>query len=838
MAEEKQAEKTNAAAQATAAPQETAAVENAIEVYTDKAQFLTKQTQKQIEQSENPARAKLTGFTIKVLKRNKNNGGIDKIVKALNESMIAARKEFVAKETSIAEKEAKMDAKFNEVKVSEGNNNILVLKAKELIKRATDPAVVNPILVDNQVELTNYMLESKGKTEQGTNGKAKPLMIQAVLKEQLETIGSKPRSYVTTNGRVGTVSGALVIEGEEPTAQAQVVEEKPVVKKRKNAKWKKVFKSVSDTTEVEEPSVIDLKPVVEVPAVDNNGIVSLAEYKRRKTIWEAGRGVNDIVSLNANLGENEQISSALLNRKNKLEKIISDLANVTIPEKGFTPVVEEKPEFQTMIDELLNVKEPMSREEHDELEAEYNRYFSDPFVEEQLRRQQLEGILYEYNNPENYRKIMEAERAADRQLSAKLQEDANKLVAEEPAVQQEATQSKTIELKDSDAKVQATMLYEKNLVADAVEEVKNEYVRQIQGVRTQAEMLLQKQLVEDAIREVVESVAKSLKEKNKDNVDYQKAGALQAEMIMQKDLVNAAVGEVVESYKKLKSDARTQAEMIMQRDLRDAAVEEVVAEYKASVTEKPEVDYKADAMKEAARLNETNKAIDAAHEEVEKNRDAYAEIFRKKAEERKKKKSVISAAEKRIGQLKIKKLAQAEARRINREQQKEFVIEDAHKTAKKLFINNIRAYADETARNINLKLLKNAGEVQAKDLITEAMREEGREEARKINNQRLQAMGEEEAKLQFKAIQEEASKSLVVYTDVNESYLRELQPPKKVKLGGVRFSSFADNSKKNYSGSEERQSNMIVSLREQLSELGLGSEEPETSYGYGMKFAA
>ena len=77
----------------------------------------------------------------------------------------------------------------------------------------------------------------------------------------------------------------------------------------------------------------------------------------------------------------------------------------------------------------------------------------------------------------------------------------------------------------------------------------------------------------------------------------------------------------------------------MQKDLRDAAVEEVVAEYKASLTQKPEVDFKADAMKEAMRLNETNKAIDAAHAEVEQNRDAYAEVFRKKANEEQKKKT-------------------------------------------------------------------------------------------------------------------------------------------------------------------------------------------------------
>ena len=41
------------------------------------------------------------------------------------------------KETAKAEQEAKMDAKFNEAKGGEENNNILVLKIKESIKKVT-----------------------------------------------------------------------------------------------------------------------------------------------------------------------------------------------------------------------------------------------------------------------------------------------------------------------------------------------------------------------------------------------------------------------------------------------------------------------------------------------------------------------------------------------------------------------------------------------------------------------------------------------------------------------------------------------------------------------------
>jgi hypothetical protein len=63
-----------------------------------------------------------------------------------------------------------------------------------------------------------------------------------------------------------------------------------------------------------------------------------------------------------------------------------------------------------------------------------------------------------------------------------------------------------------------------------------------------------------------------------------------------------------------------------------------------------------------------------------------------------------------------------------------------------------------------------------------------------------------------------------VVTDVDARYLVETGLAKKVKLGGNRYNSFAINSKSNYSGSEERYSDMLVSLRDQLKELGLGEE--------------
>ena len=773
---------------------------NTVPVSTEAQAFLlntdkTKIVKKQIEQIANPAKVRLTDFTIKVLKHNKNTGKIDTIAQELNKSLLTVRQEVVNKETAKAEQEAKMDAKFNEAKGGEENNNILVLKIKESIKKATDPETVNPILENNKVDITNFKLESKSKAEQLEGTKTKPLMVAALLKEQLGAIGSKPRLYTSEAIRKREMNSAIVIN-DDGTEVVQPVEEaeKPKIRKPKNSKWKKAFNEVVKKTveeEKEEPTIASLAREI-APVVEVSGEVSLAEYKRRKTIAEAGEGIANIENLNKNLGENEQISSALADRRNKLVRIVSDLANVDIAEKDLPKVVEDKTEFQSVIDELLNVKEPLSKEEHDKKEEEYNDFFNDPFVLEQLKRQQLEGILYEYNNPETYNKIMEAERIADKQLSERLQEDVAKLSVEQVnnVLNSEVKENENgeIVITKKDADIQAEELFQKNLVANAVEEVIANYKKNQEkpvdykaAGRAQAEDLFQKNLAANAVEEVIANY----KKKQEKPVDYKAAGRAQAEDLFQKNLAASAVEEVVANYKKkqekpvdYKAAGRSQAEMLLQEFLVANAVEEVTESYK----------------------NELKKA---------------------KNEEKSKRQKKINEARDRVENIRLVKGAKELAKKINRANQRQEVIDGAHKTAEWLFVNNIKYDAQNFAKMIHENNLKEAGKEQANELYLKLLKEDAMETAKAINFDRLKSLGEQAALDIFNGSKNEKD---YVVTDVDARYLVETGLAKKVKLGGNRYNSFSINSKSNYSGSEERYSDMLVSLRDQLKELGLGEE--------------
>jgi hypothetical protein len=687
----------------------------------------------------------------------------------LNESLLSVRQEIVSKETAKAEQEAKMDAKFNEAKGGEENNNILVLKIKESIKKATNPETVNPILESNQIDLTNFKLESKSKVEQLEGTKAKPLMVAALLKEQLGTIGSKPRLYTNEEARKNKMNRTIVIEdnGTEITETTTEVEDKPKLRKPRNSKWKKAFSEVVKKKEEqqEETTLQDLKREIAQPVVDVSGEVSLAEYKRRKTIAEAGEGIANIENLNKNIGENEQISSALTDRRNKLVRIVSDLANVELSEKELPKVIDDRTEFQSVIDELLNVKEPPTKEEHDKKEEEYNDFFNDPFVLEQLKRQQLEGILYEYNNPETYNKIMEAERIADKQLSEKLKEDVAKLTEDQvnEVLNSQVSQNENgdIVISKRDAEIQAEDLFQKNLAADAVEEV----------------------------------VASYKKDQEKP-IDLQAAGRAQAEDLFQKNLAANAVEEVIADYKKkkekpmdLQAAGRSQAEMLLQEYLVADAVEEVTEQYK---------------------------------KEAEKSKKADSE----------KKQKAIKDAKERVANIRLVKGAKDLARKINRAQQRQEIIEDAHKTAEMLFVNNIKYDAENLAKLIHDNYLKELGKEQANLIYQGMLKEEAREVAKEFNYQRLKSLGEQAALDIFNSSTDEKN---YVVTDVDARYLIESGTAKKIKLGGNRYNCFSINSKSNYTNSEERYSDMLVSLRDQLKELGLGEESNNKE---GIKLAA
>jgi hypothetical protein len=252
---------------------------------------------------------------------------------------------------------------------------------------------------------------------------------------------------------------------------------------------------------------------------------------------------------------------------------------------------------------------------------------------------------------------MEAERIADRQLSEKLQEDVAKLSTEQVnnVLSSKVTQNENgeIVITKKDADIQAEELFQKNLVANAVEEVVANY-----------------------------------KKKQEKPVDYKAAGRIQAEDLFQKNLAANAVEEVVANYKKkqekpvdYKAAGRSQAEMLLQEFLVANAVEEVTESYKKDL----------------------NKA---------------------KNEERSNRQRKIEEAKNRVENIRLVKGAKELARKINRANQRQEVIEGAHKTAEWLFVNNIKYDAQNFAKMIHENNLKEAGKEQANELYLRLLKED------------------------------------------------------------------------------------------------------------------
>jgi hypothetical protein len=152
------------------------------------------------------------------------------------------------------------------------------------------------------------------------------------------------------------------------------------------------------------------------------------------------------------------------------------------------------------------------------------------------------------------------------------------------------------------------------------------------------------------------------------------------------------------------------------------------------------------------------------------------------------------------------------------------LVKAAEETANKLYVNNLKYDAQALAKTLHMNNLKRDGQEQAELLFIEEIKDEAREEARKINHERLREMAAKEAE----AIIAKSKESQYVVTDVNSRYLRVNADSKKIKLGGNRFGTFSANAKTKYNNSTHNSDiDILVSLKDQLSELGLGNDTAE-----------
>ena len=751
---------------------------------------------KTIEILGRPAKAKLEKVTGKAFLYNAMSDKILKLADTFNDQLVSTRKEVVKSITQKADAEARMEAKIsNATKLGSGNNNLIAIRIKELMNRATEPDTVNPILENNSIELSDFRNEVNGRTEQKEDSKFKPLNVIELLKDQISIIGKNYNNYQRKDA-----------ENENEAKKEMTPEDILAATKKKlnRAGWKKAFKGVAKKTQKDDHEKLsDIKrEIISQMPVESNNEITADELRRRRLLGEAGEGIDQIDRLEKSLGENKKISEGLATRRNKLLKIVKGLGRTNIAEKEAVYEVPEKTELQEVIDEVMNVKEPLTREEHDEKERELNEFFNDPFNIEQLERQQTSGMLYYYNNPEVSLKISEAERIADKQLSEKIREsvkqfDDDTLVKNvlDSKVEKNENGDMIVTLK-KDADILANKIHEKNLVAQAVEEVTDNYkkkaIEEIEttkmikaGARATAESIIQKDLVNQAVKEVTENYKSSKQKEINQNEEIKRAARMTAEGIIQKNLASTAVEEVTENYRK-----------------------QLEKENKNRISKEAIIDM---ANKTARNLKDRNDAIDSARKEVEAHRDEIKSEY----EHQFKAFKIIRNAKNLIATRKLKNAAAAEAKRIMEEQQRENIIDGAKDTAKKLFVNNIRYDANELAKKLHMANIKEDASKQAQLLFVEELKEEARKTA-----ERIHANSKEQPVIEAK--QEEPSKIYVI-TDTTENYVRESSGAKKVKLGENRFNDLVNVSKKNTSKEEKK--DMLVSLRDQLTELGLGEEQ-------------
>ena len=787
---------------------------------------------KPIELIGKAAAAKMEKTTAGVFKYNSKSGKIQKKADELNEKMLSTRQEVIKSINQKADAEARLEAKYTSAKISGGNNNILAIKLQQLMSRATDPETINPILESANLEITNFRNETNARADQIEETKAKPLNVKVLTKDELAIIGKNYKNYRRQNQ-------------EQEEVKQEAVEEDILTKSKKAIKqagWLKAFKGVAKKTTGEEhdkSKITDIKRELDVqmPMLQDNEVTN-DELRRRKLIGEAGEGIEQINRLEISLGENELINQGLRKKKKDLKGIVKELGKCEIESKDIEVLIPEKTEFQETIDKAMNISEAPTKEEHDRLERELNEYYSDPFHIAQLERQKEEAELYYYNNPEVAKKLSEAERVADRELSAKLRGEAA-LIDEATLVNNALTS--TVEqdsegsmvIKKHDAEIQANMLHEKNLVADAVEEVTQGFRQKAEkeikeqkelhsGARMLAEDLMQKNLVVDAVAEVTQSYINGVNNMKKEENELHEGAVIQAEDLYQKNLVADAVAEVTQSYKdeyikqeneqrEIHSGARMLAEDLMQKNLAATAVEEVTESVKKQIEEEKKAELtqeemKRSAEKEARILHERNTVIDSARKDVEDHREEIVEQYAKEQKAFR----IIRNAQSLISQRKLKEGAKLQARRIMAKVERANLVDDAQKTAQKIFVNNIKYDADLLAQKIHLSNIKDDANKQAQLLFLDDLK----------NAAEIQA-----EMMIGKADQQEEQEGYVV-TSTNARYVRETsEEPKAAKLPNSKFTSLANNSRRKSKKADDKAE--LEGLKGQLVEINFGEEEDE-----------
>ncbi|MBR1385997.1 MAG: hypothetical protein IJ568_04130, partial [Bacilli bacterium] len=504
-----------------------------------------------------PSKVRFTGATNISLRKNINNNLLEKAFAKYNNTYNELRNAVVTKETEKAEQEARDNALEDEKIEKERNAKIA---EDNLIARISSAEVAKPRIDFLNIEI----LKLNGRI--GTIGNNYGINVKNSFSTNKPKALSVPIIYSKSYKEIMKNSNAGLYELKEVLEEDGNNNELPVVEEKKVANWKNLFDNIETNTKEEITvaldSAVDKDEEEYIPIVTKG--VSEEELSQRKLIGELGDELQEVRRLQESTnGLASPFSEGLYERENSLLDMLSNISGVEriIKNKNNKSTRNiNNTEFQNLVEQIVGYKEPISKEEHDSKEREMQLYYSDPEVSETIDNLRHKDLLFSFNQPEAYNKVMEAERKDNERLA--IASTTFEPINVNNEIESKETESKYNQMIFEGAIEQARMLQKENELIDLV----NGAEEQAQMLKHQNDLIdiEEKNMQEQIIKQAAEEQARML-QKGNELIDLVNGAEEQAQMLKhQNDLID--IEEKNRQEQVIKQAAEEQARMLQKEN--------------------------------------------------------------------------------------------------------------------------------------------------------------------------------------------------------------------------------------------------------------------------------
>ena len=357
---------------------------------------------------------------------------LDQISQAIakyNTTYAELRNAIVSAEVAAAEQEVR-DSAVNDPKAKkEIELRDAQIKEDNLVASITSVEVTKPRL--GKLNLDVQKLTGKfGKLKDnfGVNVKKgflpKALSVPKVYSKTYTAILEKSDLYKLAD-KVGAIDPTVAASAPVAETSASAPTNAEVKQEVKTANWRGLFDSDENVMTKDVVVAMDShenpdEEELEFIPVESRG-VSSEELSHRKMIGQLGDELQEVRRIkNSSNGVASPFTAGLNEREDSLLSMLSSLSGVEEIAKG--RVVEENKvdntEFQDLIEHIVGYKEADSEEEHLRKEQSLQDYYSDPDVSKTIDELRHKDVLYAFNQPEAYEKVMAAERKDNDRIAA------------------------------------------------------------------------------------------------------------------------------------------------------------------------------------------------------------------------------------------------------------------------------------------------------------------------------------------------------------------------------------------------------------------------------------